>query len=91
MTNAECPVKADQYRHPDGTTEIVFAVEDETVLTFREYRDVETFRRAVARARYEGTHEGVAELPDAEEFRECPPGEGTSDVGEDEGNPGQTG
>ena len=64
------PEKADLYRHPDGTTEIVFAVEDGTVLTFREYRDEESFRRATADATYEGTHEGVANLPGVEAFRD---------------------
>ena len=64
------PEKADLYRHPDGTTEIVFAVEDGTVLTFREYRDAESFRRATAEATHEGSHEGVRDLPDAEAFRD---------------------
>ncbi|NHN59401.1 MULTISPECIES: hypothetical protein [Halorussus] len=62
------PQKGDQYRHDDGTDEIVFAVEDGHVLAIREYRSVEEFERAVDDAEYVGVHEGVADLPGAEAF-----------------------
>lgn len=64
--------KADHYRHPDGTDEIVFAADEGHVLTVREYRRVEDFERAVADAEYVGTHEGVAELPGVEAFEDAP-------------------
>ncbi|PSP55470.1 hypothetical protein BRC82_05935 [Halobacteriales archaeon QS_1_67_19] len=64
------PLKADHYRHEDGTDEIVFAVEDDHVLAIREYASVEDFRRAVDDAEYVGTHEGVAELPGVAAFED---------------------
>ena len=64
------PRKADHYRHEDGTTEVVFAVEDGRVLSIREYSNTETFRRAVADAEFVGEHEGVAELPGVEAFED---------------------
>lgn len=64
------PTKADQYRFADGTTEVVFAIEDGRVLSFREYPDVETFEEAVESAQFEGVHRGVEELPDASAFRD---------------------
>lgn len=70
MSDEEPPEKADEYRHPDGTTEVVFAVEDGTVLTFREYPDATAFRRAVDGATYEGLNREVLELPDVAEFRD---------------------
>lgn len=65
MTDADRDVsKADQYRHPDGTVEVVYALEGDTVLTFREYPSEEAFDASVADADYLGEHSGVAELPD---------------------------
>lgn len=66
MRNDDTPIvsPAAHYRHDDGTTEVVYVVEDGTVLTVREYPEVEAFERAVADARYLGEHEGVADLPD---------------------------
>jgi len=64
------PRKGDQYEYPDGTVEIVFAVEDGRVLTIREYPDVESFTGDVDDAASAGTHEGVADLPEAEFFED---------------------
>lgn len=61
--------KADQYRLPDGTIEIIFAVEAGRVLTFREYPSADEFRKAVTHGIYFGTHDGVAALPGIEAFR----------------------
>lgn len=63
------PQKADQYEHPDGTLEIVFAVEGGNVLTIREYQSVSQFERSIDDATYLGTHEGVLDIPDADYFR----------------------
>jgi hypothetical protein len=81
MTDDLSPAKADAYRHPGGTVEIVFAVEDGTVLTFREYHSVESFQRAVGEATYEGRHPGVESLPDVEAFRD--EATGNSETGTD--------
>lgn len=67
---ASPPEKADQYRHQDGTVEVVFAVEDGRVLTFREYQTVDDFQRAVADGEFEGYHPGVKDLPGVEAFRD---------------------
>jgi hypothetical protein len=60
--------KADWYRFDDGTEEVVFAVEGESVLTVREYDDVAAFESAVASATYLGQHDDVGDLPDVEAF-----------------------
>lgn len=60
------PTKGDHYRFPDGTTEVVYAIEDGYVLTIREYQRREDFSRAVDPAEYVGVHDGVAALPDIE-------------------------
>lgn len=66
MSNDEAsPRKGDRYRHPDGTVEVVFAVEDGRVLTFREYGDGVAFADAVEEATYVGIDEAVEGLPDA--------------------------
>lgn len=65
---SEYPAIGEQYRYPDGTIEVVFAVEDGTVLTVREYPEQELFDAAVADARQEGILEEVANLPDADTF-----------------------
>lgn len=65
MGDADSAVEtADHYRHPDGTVEVVYALEDGAVLTFREYPNEERFATATAAADYLGEHPGVAELPD---------------------------
>lgn len=56
--------KGDHYQHADGTTEVVYALEDGTVLTLREYANEHSFKRAVGAADYIGVHFGVASLPD---------------------------
>lgn len=56
--------KGDHYQHADGTIELVYAVEDGTVLTLREYPDADHFKRAVDEADYVGVHFGVASLSD---------------------------
>lgn len=66
------PEKADQYEYPDGTVEVVFAVEEGRVLTIREYPDAERFARSTDAATYVGTHAGVGDLPGPEAFREDP-------------------
>ncbi|EJN57866.1 hypothetical protein [Halogranum rubrum] len=68
--NTPNPEKADQYRFVDGTTEVVFAVEEGRVLTFREYPDVDTFRQAMEVGEYEGVNLGVKELPGLEAFQD---------------------
>jgi len=61
------PSRADWYRHGD-VDEIVFAVEEGRVLTVREYPTLKQFSETVGSATYVGSHEGVADLPDVEEF-----------------------
>lgn len=56
--------KGDHYQHADGTTELVYAVEDRSVLTIREYPDAADFKRAVDEADYVGVHFGIASLSD---------------------------
>lgn len=78
--------KADEYHHPDGTVEVVFAIEDEGILTVREYGSVEAFAAATDDAEYAGRNEAVAELPGVDAFRD---GAGAAqadapDVGTDE-------
>jgi len=89
--NPSNPSKGDEYRYPDGTIEVVFAVEDGSVLTVKNYRETESFRNAVSDATYLGTHEGVADLPGVEAFRadgENETGSGTTDgVGTDADQP----
>ena len=63
--------EAAEYKREDGSSEIVFAVEDGRVLTVREYPDEETFEAAVESATYVGRHEAVADLPDVEAFRDA--------------------
>lgn len=66
-------VEADAYRHPDGTTEVVFALEEGRVLTVREYPDAERFESAVDGATYQGRHEGVASLIESTDLTELGP------------------
>lgn len=70
MTDSSSPAKGDQYRHADGTVEVVFATAEGRLLTVREYPDEDAFRRAVADAEATGQHEGVRSLPDAEAFED---------------------
>lgn len=68
---ADSAKKAAEYRHDDGSVEIVFAVDDGRVLTVREYPDEATFDGATASAAYVGQHEGVSDLPGVEAFRDA--------------------
>ena len=68
MSDPDHPVaKAAQYRHPDGTVEVVYALEEGAVLTFREYPDEATFDATLDDAEYLGEHPGVASLPGLDE------------------------
>lgn len=62
------PARGDEYRHPDGTVEVVFATEAGRVLTVREYSQVDQFSEAVDAATYQGVNEDVAALLPAESF-----------------------
>ena len=62
------PTEGQQYRHPDGTVEVVFALEGGRVLTLREYPTRDRFERAVDAATDTGIKEHVATLPDVDEF-----------------------
>ena len=70
---SDAPAKGDEYALPDGSTEVVFHVEDGHVLTVREYASVDAFERSVSRGRYMGTREDVLSLPDADEFADAEP------------------
>lgn len=60
--------KGDEYRHTDGTREVVFALADGRVLTVKEYPDGEAFDAGVADATYVGVEDDIADLPDAVEM-----------------------
>ena len=62
--------KADEYRHPDGTVEVIFAIEGDRVLTVREYPEHDRFREAVSAATSVGTNEAVDSLPGVEAFQD---------------------
>lgn len=62
----EDPVKGDEYVLPDGSTEIVFLVEDGRVLTVSEYESIDAFEDSVSTGRYVGTREEVATMPGVE-------------------------
>lgn len=64
------PEKGQQYRHPDGSLEVIFAVEDGRVLTFREYPDIDSFARETDPAQYAGLDEEVSSMPGVEAFRD---------------------
>jgi hypothetical protein len=71
METPDDPVtKAAEYKHDDGSVEIVLAEEDGRVLTLREYPDEATFDAATGSAAYVGQHDGVEELPDVEAFQD---------------------
>jgi hypothetical protein len=65
---SESPAKGDEYALPNGSTEIVFHVEDGHVLTVREYESVDAFEETVSQGRYMGTREDVLAIPEPEEF-----------------------
>jgi hypothetical protein len=67
---SEAPAKGDEYALPNGSTEIVFHVEDGHVLTVREYESVDAFEASVSQGRYMGTREEVLSIPDPDEFAE---------------------
>ncbi|WP_435064323.1 hypothetical protein [Halobaculum sp. EA56] len=68
MSDREAPVGGDSYRHPDGSAEVVYLVEDGRVVTFREYPSLSAFESAVDDAAYRGIDEDVADLPGREAF-----------------------
>jgi hypothetical protein len=68
---ADSARKAAEYRHDDGSVEIVLAVDGGRVLTVREYPDEAAFEAATADAEYAGQHEGVSDLPGVEAFRDA--------------------
>jgi len=68
--DSDGPVRGATYVFDDDTIEIVYEREDGHVLTLREYSSESAFQRAVEAAEFSGTHDGVASLPDAEEFRD---------------------
>ncbi|MFC6724292.1 hypothetical protein ACFQE1_07875 [Halobium palmae] len=59
----------DDYRHRDGSREIVFETSEGRVLTVREYPSVDAFRDAVEGAEHVGVDPDVAGLPDVDGFR----------------------
>lgn len=72
--SGEAPAKGDEYVLPDGSTEIVFLVEDGRVLTVSEYDSVESFEASVSAGRFVGTRAEVAAMPGAEAFAESDAG-----------------
>lgn len=80
--NDERPTKGRQFRHDDGTIEVVFATEGERVLTVLEYPTRRAFERRIHDATDEGIHQEVADLPDVEAFvdPETNANSGTDDV-----------
>ena len=70
MTTHRDPSKGDEYHHPDGVVEVVFATDPDRVLTVREYPGVAGFSDTVSGATYRGINDDVANLPPAEEFRD---------------------
>lgn len=62
--------RGDEYRHADGSREIVFETAEGRVLTVREYPSVDAFDIAVRDAEYVGVDRDVAELPGTERFEE---------------------
>jgi hypothetical protein len=60
--------RGDEYRHDDGSREIVFETAEGRVLTVREYPSVDAFRAETGAADYVGVDRSVADLPDVEEF-----------------------
>lgn len=66
--DSRSPEKGDEYALPDGSTEIVFLVEDGHVLTVREYESIDAFREVASRGRYVEMREDIRSLPDVEEF-----------------------
>lgn len=68
--NPDEPFRGATYVFDDDTIEIVYERADGHILTLREYPSEHAFERAVEDAEFTGTHDGVAALPDAEEFRD---------------------
>lgn len=64
----EATSKGDEYRHTDGTREVVFALSGGRILTVKEYPDGEAFDDGVADATYVGVEEEIADLPDVSAF-----------------------
>lgn len=59
-----------RFEFDDDTTEVIFELADGHVLTVREYPTRTAFERAVANAEFDGTHDGVAALPDVDAFQD---------------------
>ena len=64
------PFRGATYVFDDGTTEVVYVREDGRILTIREYPSDTAFQQVAEEAEFTGTHEGVASLPDVEEFQD---------------------
>lgn len=64
------PEKGEQYKHPDGLLEVVFAVDEDRVLTFREYPDIDSFAHEIGDAQYIGLNKEVSSMPGIETFRD---------------------
>jgi hypothetical protein len=62
--------RGDEYRHDDGSREIVFETAEGRVLTVREYPSIDAFRAATGQADYMGVDADVADLPDVKEFEQ---------------------
>jgi 8-oxo-dGTP pyrophosphatase MutT (NUDIX family) len=67
-TEDESPKRGDSYRHSPERVEIVFERAGGRVLTVTEYATEAAFREAVEEAAYDGTHQGVLDLPPVESF-----------------------
>ena len=61
--------KGDEYHHPDGTVEIVFVVEEDRLLTVKEYPSAQ-FSEEVTDATYQGIDEDIAALPPVDLYRD---------------------
>jgi hypothetical protein len=68
MPTQRDPSQGDEYHHPDDVAEVVFATEDDRVLTVRQYPEAADFAGAVSGASDRGVSAEVADLPPAGEF-----------------------
>lgn len=63
MEEDHTPSKGDEYIHPSGVHEVVYAVVDGRILTVREYGDSAMFRMHNSEANYQGKNKMAIELP----------------------------
>lgn len=63
LPNERDPRKGDEFVHPTGVREVVYAVVDGEILTFRQYPDVTAFERHNGEVSFFGIAEDVADLP----------------------------